>query len=169
VCSAVGRVPSKDYHAGCDVAALRERLREIADSVKSRSAMISSAEHMRLALIAIGGAIGSLSRYALDGLVYRFAPATFPYGTFAVNLTGCLVFGLIIGQAEQRFAVGSPARSFCLIGVLGAFTTFSTYTFETFGLLRDGQFTRAMVNAFGQLVGGLIALWAGYAASAVLR
>ena len=123
---------------------------------------------VRLALIAIGGAAGSLGRYALEGLVYRLAPATFPYGTFVVNLTGCLVFGLIIGQAEQRFAVGSPARSFWLIGVLGAFTTFSTYTFETFGLLRDGQWTRALINAFGQLAGGLFALWAGYAASRVL-
>jgi fluoride exporter len=123
---------------------------------------------VRFALIAIGGALGSLSRYALDGLVYRVAPATFPYGTFVVNVTGCLVFGLIIGQAEQRVAVGSAARSFWLIGLLGAFTTFSTYTFETFGLLRDGQWTRAFVNAFGQLIGGLFALWAGYAASRVL-
>jgi CrcB protein len=123
---------------------------------------------VRFALIAIGGAIGSLSRYALDGLVYRFAPASFPYGTFVVNLLGCAVFGLIIGQSEQRFAVGSPARSFWLIGLLGAFTTFSTYTFETFGLLRDGQWTRAMVNAVGQVAGGLVALWAGYTASRVL-
>lgn len=119
-------------------------------------------------LIALGGAIGSLGRYALDGLVYRVAPATFPYGTFVVNVSGCLLFGVIIGQAEQRFAVGSAARSFWLIGVLGAFTTFSTYTFETFALLRDGQWARGIVNACGQLVGGLAALWLGYAASRVV-
>lgn len=119
---------------------------------------------MRLLLIAIGAAIGGLARYGLSGLVHRFATPFFPYGTFAVNVLGCLLFGAVIGLAEGRGAVGPGTRAFVLIGVLGGFTTFSTYTFETFELLRAGQIVRALANSAGQVVGGLIALWAGYAA-----
>jgi fluoride exporter len=114
-------------------------------------------------LVALGGALGSVARYLLDGAVYRVLPATFPYGTFVVNMTGCLVFGLLIGVAEDRLVVGSQARAFLLIGVLGGFTTFSSFTFETFKLARDAEWLLALTNAAGQTILGLVVLWAGFA------
>jgi len=99
----------------------------------------------------------------LSTAVQQLSSDLFPYGTFVVNVSGCLAFGLIIGAAQQRFVLGPPERAFLLIGILGGFTTFSAFTYETFVLLQDGQFARALVNAGGQLVCGLVALWAGYA------
>ena len=116
---------------------------------------------MRLLWVALGGAIGSSCRYLLDGAVYRLLPATFPYGTFIVNVTGCLVFGLLIGAAENRLAVGTLARSFVLIGILGGFTTFSSFTFESLELVRAGDWGPAMLNVAGQVTLGLLAMWAG--------
>jgi CrcB protein len=119
-------------------------------------------------LIALGGAIGSVCRYGLSTVVQRVTSPFFPYGTFVVNVTGCLAFGIIIGAARERFVLGPPARAFLLIGILGGFTTFSTFTYESFALLQDGQLLRALVNAIGQLVCGLAALWFGYAVVAAL-
>ena len=118
---------------------------------------------MQLILIALGGALGSVCRYGLSTVVQRLSSPFFPYGTFVVNVSGCLVFGVIVGAAQQRFVLGPSARAFLLIGILGGFTTFSTFTYETFALLQDGEFARALVNAGGQLVCGTVALWAGYA------
>jgi fluoride exporter len=116
---------------------------------------------MKVFWVALGGAIGSACRCLLDGAVYRVMPATFPYGTFVVNVIGCLVFGVLIGAAENRLAVGTLARSFVLIGILGGFTTFSSFTFETLGLARTGDWWAALINAVGQVVAGLVAMWAG--------
>ena len=123
---------------------------------------------MQVILIAIGGAFGSVCRYLLATAVQQYSPPFFPYGTFVVNVLGCLVFGVIMGAARQRFVLGPSERAFLLIGVLGGFTTFSTFTYETFALLQDGEFVRAFANGVGQLVCGLVALWAGYAAVAAL-
>ena len=112
-------------------------------------------------LVALGGAIGSTARYLLAGAVHRFASPYFPYGTFVVNVAGCLLFGVIFALGEERFVIGPSARAFLLIGVLGGFTTFSSFTFETFQLLRDGELLLAAANAVGQLVAGLAAFWVG--------
>jgi CrcB protein len=120
---------------------------------------------LRLLLVAAGGALGALARYALAGLVHRLSPPFFPYGTFAVNIVGCLLFGVVAGLDEVRSVVGPSGRTFVLIGLLGGFTTFSTYTFETFELLRDGQVGRAMLNVGGQVLGGMFALWVGHTAA----
>jgi CrcB protein len=116
---------------------------------------------MRLLWVAVGGALGSCCRYLLDGAVYRVLPATFPYGTFVVNFTGCLVFGLVLGAAENRLAVGTVARSFVLIGILGGFTTFSSFAFESLQLARAGDWWPATVNVVGQVTLGLLVMWAG--------
>ena len=123
---------------------------------------------MQLILIAVGGALGSVGRYALSTAVQRFSSPFFPYGTFVVNVLGCLAFGIIMGAARERFVLGPSERAFLLIGILGGFTTFSTFSYETFALLQDGEFARAFANAAGQLICGLVALWAGYAAVAAL-
>ena len=117
---------------------------------------------MQLLLIALGGALGSVCRYGLSTLVQRLSSPFFPYGTFVVNVLGCFVFGVIMGAARQRFVLGPPERAFLLIGILGGFTTFSTFTYETFALLQGGEFVRAFLNTGGQVVFGLAALWAGY-------
>jgi CrcB protein len=124
---------------------------------------------MNIVLVAIGGALGSTARYLVDGAVYRFVPPTFPYGTFFVNVTACWIFGVLMGLSDDRLAVGSRARSFVLIGVLGGYSTFSTLTFETFQLLRGDQWRLAFVNGLGQLVIGLVALWAGFVVGRLMR
>jgi CrcB protein len=118
---------------------------------------------MQLIVIGVGGAIGALARYLLGGAVHRLVPGFFPYGTFVVNLLGCLIFGVIVGIAESRVAIGPIGRAFILIGVLGGFTTFSSFTYETFELVRGGQMWPALVNVGGQVGLGFLGLWAGFA------
>ncbi len=117
---------------------------------------------MTLLLIAAGGALGSVARYLFSSFVLRATASLFPVGTFAVNVVGCAVFGVIVGSAQQRFVLSPEARAFLLIGVLGGFTTFSSYAYESFALARDGQFFAAGLNIVGQVAAGLVGLWAGY-------
>ena len=118
---------------------------------------------LNLLLVAIGGAIGSAARYLLSALALRASGSLFPFGTFAVNLLGCIVFGLIAGAADQRVPLTSAARAFLLAGILGGFTTFSSYAFESFWLLRDGQVVAASLNIVGQVVLGLAGVAVGFA------
>jgi fluoride exporter len=120
---------------------------------------------LSLLLIAVGGALGSVARYLLSAFVLRASGTRFPLGTFVVNLLGCLVFGVIAGAAEQRVALTPASRAFLLVGVLGGFTTFSSYAFESFSLVREGQLLAASVNVIGQVVAGLVGMWAGYVIS----
>jgi len=115
-----------------------------------------------LLLVGLGGALGSMARYMFSTQVSRLVPSLFPFGTFAVNVVGCVLFGIIVGLAEQRSVFRPEARAFLLIGVLGGFTTFSTFAFESFQLLRDGQFMSAALNVVGQVIAGLVGLWAGF-------
>ncbi len=114
--------------------------------------------------VGFGGFLGALSRYGLGGLVHRHMPlTTFPYGTLAVNLLGCLLIGLIAGLGESRQLFGPEIRSFVLIGLLGGFTTFSTFGYETFAMMRDSEYVRAAANVGVHVVLGLILVWFGYA------
>jgi CrcB protein len=118
---------------------------------------------VNLLLIAIGGALGSVARYLLSTFVLRVTGTLFPLGTFVVNVVGCLVFGAIAGAAIQRVQLTPALRLFLLTGILGGFTTFSSYAFESYSLIRDGQFFWASINVVGQVVAGLAGMWAGYA------
>jgi fluoride exporter len=118
---------------------------------------------MHIVAIGVGGALGAVARYALGGAVHRVLPGFFPYGTFVVNVIGCLVFGVIVGLADSRFVVGPGMRLFLLVGLLGGFTTFSSFTFESVELLRSGQFVAASANVVGQIAFGFVALWTGFA------
>jgi len=120
---------------------------------------------VNLVLIAIGGALGSVARYAFSTAALRITGSLFPVGTFAVNVVGCVVFGVIAGLADRRFVFGPDARAFLLIGLLGGFTTFSSFAFESVQLLRDGQFLAAAVNIVGQVVAGIVGLWMAFAIS----
>lgn len=123
---------------------------------------------MLLLYVAIGGALGSCARYLLAGSLTRHATPPSVIGTFAVNMLGCLAFGVVAAALERRFSMNPAARAFLLIGVLGGFTTFSSYTYETFVLLEQSAFLRAAINAGGQVFLGLVALWLGYAATRML-
>ena len=118
--------------------------------------------------LALGGAAGTLSRYWLSGLSHRIFGSGFPFGTMAVNLLGCLLFGTVWGLFESRVYLGAEARLFALTGFLGAFTTFSTYMFESAGLLRGGQLVLALVNMAGQTLAGLALVLTGLALGRLL-
>jgi fluoride exporter len=117
---------------------------------------------LNLLLIAIGGALGAVARYLLSMFVLRVSGTLFPLGTFVVNVVGCFVFGAIAGATSQRVQISSTMRLFLLTGILGGFTTFSSYAFESFALIRDGQFAWATMNIVGQVVAGLAGLWVAY-------
>jgi CrcB protein len=116
---------------------------------------------IRILLIAIGGAIGSVSRYGLAGLVYRLFGSVFPWGTLAVNLIGSLVIGFL-WAAFERSAIGPNIRMFVFIGILGGFTTFSSYTLETFNLLREGETRFAITNMAVSNLVGVAAVFIGF-------
>lgn len=119
----------------------------------------------RLLLLTIAGAAGTLCRYGLSGLVQSVAGARFPWGTLAVNLTGCLVAGLAFGLFESRWALSGEARIILFIGFLGAFSTFSGFMLETSELARDAQWLSAATNLVLQNGLGAAALYAGLVAS----
>jgi CrcB protein len=97
-----------------------------------------------------------------SSLINRVVPsATFPWSTFVVNVVGCVVFGLLAGIFEQR-ATGPTTRTFLLVGVLGGFTTFSTFAFENVEMLYAGQIGRLALNVGGQVLLGVAGLWAGF-------
>ena len=112
--------------------------------------------------VALGGALGSLARWGLSGVVQRWSGTTFPWGTFAVNLLGSLLIGAVTALALERALVPPEARLFLVTGVLGGFTTFSALSYETFALLRDGQWPAALGYALGSVLGGVGATVAGY-------
>jgi len=116
------------------------------------------------AVVGSGGFIGALARYGLSGLVHRQVPfATFPYGTMAVNLIGCCAIGVVAGLAESRQLFGPEFRTFALIGILGGFTTFSTFGYETFAMIRDAEYLRVAANVGVHVILGLALVWLGYA------
>ena len=118
---------------------------------------------MQVLWVGLGGFVGSAGRFLLSSFVQRLFPAAaFPYGTLVVNVLGCLLIGLLSGVAETRGVLGPQLRLFLLIGVLGGFTTFSTFAYETLALARDAELLRASANILAQVVMGLAAAWAGY-------
>lgn len=118
-------------------------------------------------LFAAGG-LGALARYGLGGLVQRWCGSEWPGGTFVVNLLGCLAFGFVWTLADERLIISGETRFIILTGFMGAFTTFSTFAFETSGLLRDAQWWSATANILGHNVLGVAAVIAGMALSKLL-
>jgi CrcB protein len=114
-------------------------------------------------LVGAGGFVGSVARFTLSGFVQRMAPASsFPFGTLAVNVAGCLAIGFLGGMLEIRQMLTPTTRLFVMIGLLGGFTTFSTFAYETLGLAHGAELGRALLNTVAQLVLGLGAAWLGY-------
>lgn len=113
-------------------------------------------------LIGIAGLVGTLLRYWLAGFVTRQSGETFPWGTMVVNIVGCLIAGAVFHLAEERLLLGPTFRTVVFIGLLGGFTTFSSYGLQTFTLLKDGAFFPATLNVVVSNVLGLFMVWVGY-------
>jgi CrcB protein len=114
--------------------------------------------------VAIGGALGALARHGVNHVVHaRWLATRFPVGTAVVNLSGCFIIGLLAGLlAADRLALRAPAREFVFVGLLGGFTTFSSFGLETLVLTRGASAGLAALNVALQVVGGLAAVWLGY-------
>jgi CrcB protein len=118
---------------------------------------------MSAALVGSGGFIGAICRFAVSGIMQRNpALAAFPYGTLMVNMVGCLLIGLAVGLLESRQLANPDVRSFVIAGILGGFTTYSAFGFETFALLRDAEILKAASNVLIHIVAGLFLVWIGY-------
>ena len=119
---------------------------------------------MTYLLVGMGGALGAIARHALNHVVHqRSLASTFPVGIFLVNVLGSIVIGALAGLlASNRMHWGDHARTFAIVGVLGGFTTFSSFSLDTLVLLRAGHVTQALWNVFGQVGLSLIGVWLGY-------
>jgi len=117
---------------------------------------------LQILLVGAGGFLGSVLRYLLSRWVHTVLDNPwFPYGTLTVNVLGCLVIGFLAGLAENRLVFTSDGRLFVFIGVLGGFTTFSSFGLETFSLVRSAQSLAASLNVGLEVALGLLAVWIG--------
>lgn len=113
-------------------------------------------------LVGAGGFVGSILRYWFSGLAQQWTQsAVFPFGTLAVNLTGSLMIGFLSQLADSRGVFTAETRALVFIGVLGGFTTFSTFSNETMNFLREGENLPAVLNVSAHIILGLGAVWLG--------
>jgi fluoride exporter len=116
---------------------------------------------MKYLFLWLGGILGVTSRYVLGGWVYSITGASFPYGTLVVNVSGCLAIGFLGTLAEGRWSFSPNLRLFLFIGLLGGYTTFSSYMFESYKLLQDGEVLLALSNLLISVILGFVGLWVG--------
>jgi len=119
-------------------------------------------------VVGCGGFLGAMARYGLTGLVHSRTDTLFPLGTMVVNVTGCLVIGVLMSLIEDRQLFSPNVRIFLTIGLLGGFTTFSSLGYETLELLRAGSMRLALWNVLGNVAAGLAAVFAGWSATRAL-
>ncbi len=116
---------------------------------------------MRISLLIVFGALGTLARYGLQGLVQERTGSSFPAGTLVVNILGCFLLGGVAEYALTHLSIPPEWRIGITVGFLGAFTTFSTFTFEAVRLIQDGEWARAGTYLMASVVGGILAILAG--------
>ena len=121
---------------------------------------------VKILFILAGGGIGSLLRYGVSGAVSKYSP-TFPWGTLAVNLAGSLAIGFLWGLSERLVFPGNW-KPFIFVGILGGFTTFSSYGLECFNLLRDGEVLPALANVLLSNIAGVGLVFLGFSLSRIL-
>lgn len=114
--------------------------------------------------VGLGGGLGSLARHLASGWVARHFGATFPWGTLLVNVTGSFLIGLFaaLTAPEGRWLIPASGRQFFMIGVLGGYTTFSSFSLQTLALFQEGEWWPAVGNIAGSLLGCLAAVWLGW-------
>ena len=124
---------------------------------------------LKIAIIGLGGCVGAILRYLVAGGVHTLAKsASFPVGTMTVNISGCLLIGIGGGLMESRQLFSPEWRAFLFVGILGSFTTFSTFGLETFNLAKQGQWLASFGNVGLSLFLGLVAVLAGYMISRLI-
>lgn len=116
---------------------------------------------MRILFLAVFGIAGTLARYGLEGAVQTRVGSAFPYGTLSVNLLGCFLLGVVGKFALNHAAISPDLRVGLTVGFFGAFTTFSTFSWETIHLLEDGEWTRGLLYIAASVILGLIGMLAG--------
>jgi len=119
-------------------------------------------------LIAMGGALGSIARYWIGSVVTNRLGTRFPWGTLIINMTACALIGFILTFLGKRAGLGAGWRYLVPVGFVGAYSTFSTYEWETLSLLRAGGYPMAALYAVGSLILGLVAVWGGMLAAEML-
>jgi CrcB protein len=134
---------------------------ELARTAHSADGSYERSRVLTAVAVAVASALGGLGRYGLDGFLSRRAPASFPWGTFAINVSGSFVLGIVFVVMTERFRPEPWVRSAITIGLLGAYTTFSTLSLETYRLAEDGAYGLAVANALGSLAAGFAAVYAG--------
>ena len=118
--------------------------------------------------IAIGGALGSIARYWVGSTVSDRLGTKFPYGTFVINMTACVIIGFAVTYLSRRAELNAAWRYLVPVGFVGAYSTFSTYEWETLSNLRSGALVLAALYAVGSLIVGLVAVWGGSALAELL-
>jgi CrcB protein len=115
-------------------------------------------------LVGVGGALGAMARHGLNHVIHQRAlSSTFPTGIFLINVSGSILIGVLAGLlASGRMHLGIEARTFLIVGVLGGFTTFSSFSFDTLALIRDGHQMQALWNVAGQVGLSLVGVWIGF-------
>jgi fluoride exporter len=116
---------------------------------------------VRIALLIVFGALGTLARYALQGLVQERTGSEFPYGTLVVNIAGCFLLGGIAEYALTHLTIPPEWRIGITVGFVGAFTTFSTFSYETVRLIQDGEWRRAATYVLASVIIGIVAVFSG--------
>ena len=114
-----------------------------------------------LLAVAIGGSIGAVLRYIITNFIMKKWLCNFPWGTFAVNAIGCFFIGLLITLIDERELLSPTWRLFLCVGLLGGLTTFSTFSFESYTLLAEGDFAGLLFNIGGSIIVGIIFVWFG--------
>jgi fluoride exporter len=118
--------------------------------------------------IAIGGSLGSIARFWVGSTVSGRLGTRFPYGTFVINVTACVIIGFVLTYLGRHVELNSAWRFLIPVGFVGAYSTFSTYEWETLSTLRSGAFLLAVLYAVGSLILGLLAVWGGSVLAEVL-
>jgi fluoride exporter len=121
--------------------------------------------------IALGSALGGVARYWSSGFVATHVGETFPFGTIFVNVLGCFIIGFVatLSAPDGRWFIGSDMRQFIMLGILGGYTTFSSFSLQTLNLVRDGEWLWAGFNIVLSVVLCLVAVWLGYIAAAAVN
>jgi CrcB protein len=124
----------------------------------------------RLLMVCLGGFVGTGARFGLNGWVAHRFGETFPWGTFTVNVVGSFLAGIVLfmTSSDSPIVFSATTRQVVLAGLLGGFTTFSSFSVQTLNLVKDGEILAALANAAGSVVAGLIAVWAGDALARAL-
>jgi len=117
---------------------------------------------LKIILVLLAGAVGTGCRYGLSSFIYsRIERPTFPYANLVINVSGSFAIGLLAELFDGRALVSPTTRATLLTGFLGGYTTFSSFSYETFSLIRDGEWFRATLNSVGSVLLGLVAVWLG--------